>query len=474
MRNMKRFMAVSMAAVMAAGTLAGCGSSSSAEGSAAATSGSSAATESSATSETPAESAAGSETASAEGGKVYYLNFKPEQADQWVDLAAKYTEETGVQVDVQTAASGTYESTLKAEMAKSDAPTMFQVNGPVGLATWKDYCYDLSGSKVYGDLVSDDYALKDGDAVQGIAYVIETYGIIYNKKILNDYFSKDYATIKSIDDLNNFNALKTVAEEIQANKDDLGVEGAFTSAGMDSSSDWRFKTHLANLPIYYEYKDKGITSTDAIEGTYLDNYKNIWDLYINNATCEPSMISSKTGEDAASEFALGEAVFYQNGTWAYNDIKDNEVADEDLGMLPIYIGATGEENQGLCTGSENYWCVNAKADPADIQATLDFMAWVVESDEGRAALAQEMGFVTPFSTFDDYLPENPLVQANDEYTKAGKTAVSWNFTTMPSENWKNGVGSALLEYAQGTGDWDAVKTAFVDGWATEYAAANAQ
>ena len=474
MRNMKRFMAVSMAAVMAAGTLAGCGSSSSAEGSAAATSGSSAATESSATSETPAASAAGSETASAEGGKVYYLNFKPEQADQWVDLAAKYTEETGVQVDVQTAASGTYESTLKAEMAKSDAPTMFQVNGPVGLATWKDYCYDLSGSKVYGDLVSDDYALKDGDAVQGIAYVIETYGIIYNKKILNDYFSKDYATIKSIDDLNNFNALKTVAEEIQANKDDLGVEGAFTSAGMDSSSDWRFKTHLANLPIYYEYKDKGITSTDAIEGTYLDNYKNIWDLYINNATCEPSMISSKTGEDAASEFALGEAVFYQNGTWAYNDIKDNEVADEDLGMLPIYIGATGEENQGLCTGSENYWCVNAKADPADIQATLDFMAWVVESDEGRAALAQEMGFVTPFSTFDDYLPENPLVQANDEYTKAGKTAVSWNFTTMPSENWKNGVGSALLEYAQGTGDWDAVKTAFVDGWATEYAAANAQ
>ena len=243
---------------------------------------------------------------------------------------------------------------------------------------------------------------------------------------------------------------------------------------MDSSSDWRFKTHLANLPIYYEYKDKDITFTDAIEGTYLDNYKNIWDLYINNATCEPSMISSKTGEDAASEFALGEAVFYQNGTWAYNDIKDNEVADEDLGMLPIYIGAPGEENQGLCTGSENYWCVNAKADPADIQATLDFMAWVVESDEGRESLAQEMGFVTPFTTFDDYLPENPLVQANAEYTKAGKTAVSWNFTTMPSENWKNGVGSALLEYAQGTGNWDAVKTAFVDGWATEYAAANAQ
>lgn len=187
----------------------------------------------------------------------------------------------------------------------------------------------------------------------------------------------------------------------------------------------------------------------------------------------PSLLSGKTGEDAASEFALGEAVFYQNGTWAYNDIKDNEVADEDLGMLPIYIGAEGEENQGLCTGSENYWCVNKNAAPEDIQATLDFLNWVVTSDEGRDALANKMGFVTPFKTFaDGYQSTNPLILANDEYTKAGKTPVSWNFTTMPSEEWKNGLGSALLEYAQGTGKWDNVVTAFVDGWKTEYDAAN--
>ena len=249
--------------------------------------------------------------------------------------------------------------------------TVVQVT-TVGLATWKNYCYDLSDSDVYKDVESDDYILKDGDAVDGIAYVIETYGLIYNKALLNKYFELPDASIKSIDDLNNFQALKTVAEEIQAHKDDLGVEGAFTSAGMDSSSDWRFKTHLANLPIYYEYKADGIDSTDAIKGTYLDNYKQIWDLYLNNSTCEPSMISSKTGDDAASEFALGEAVFYQNGTWAYNDIKDNEVADEDMGMLPIYIGVDGEENQGLCTGSENYWCVNKNASEEDIQATLDF------------------------------------------------------------------------------------------------------
>ncbi len=409
-------------------------------------------------------------------GSVYYLNFKPEQADQWAELGEKYTEETGVPVTVVTAASGTYESTLKSEMAKDEAPTLFQVNGPVGLASWKDYCYDLKDTEIYKQLTSEEFALTNEDgSVPGIAYVIETYGLIYNKALLKDYFETDGAVVKSVEEINSFETLKAVADDIQAKKDDLGIEGAFTSAGFDASSDWRFKTHLANLPVYYEYVADGINSTDAIKGTYLENFKNIFDLYITDSTCEPTVLSSKTGEDAASEFALGEAVFYQNGTWAYNDIKDNEVADEDMGMLPIYIGVEGEENQGLCTGSENYWCVNSKASEEDIQATLDFLNWVITSDEGRTSLSQEMGFVTPFKTFDkNFESENPLVVDANKYIADGKTSVAWNFTTMPSEEWKNQVGSAMLEYAQGTGEWDAVEKAFVDGWATEYAAAHAE
>ena len=140
-------------------------------------------------------------------------------------------------------------------------------------------------------------------------------------------------------------------------------------------------------------------------------------------------------------------------------------------MLPIYIGVEGEENQGLCTGSENYWCVNCKASEEDIQATLDFLNWVVTSDEGRSSLCQrKWALLTPFDTFtEEYVADNPLLDAANAYIDAGKTSVAWCFTTMPSENWKNGVGSALLEYAQGTGEWDGVVSAFVDGWATEYA-----
>ncbi|MCL2076819.1 MAG: ABC transporter substrate-binding protein [Oscillospiraceae bacterium] len=394
-------------------------------------------------------------------GTVFYLNFKPEQDAEWQALAKKYTELTGVKVDVITAASGQYETTLKSEMAKREPPTLFQVNGPVGLASWQEYCYDLSGSAVYGELSSNEFALMSGSEVMGIAYVVETYGIIYNKALLE---KAGYTQ----DDIKNFEDLKTVAEDITARSDELGFS-AFTSAGMDPSSDWRFKTHLANIPIYYEYKADGIGSTDAIKGTFLDNYKMIWDLYINNSTTSPALLGTKTGDDSVAEFVTEQAVFYQNGTWAYGDV--SVLGDENLGMLPIYIGAPGEEQQGLCTGTENYWCVNKNASPEDIQATLDFLYWCVTSDEGVKALCEDMGFVIPFK---GNLPAaNPLVNIANDYVANGYKPVSWNFPTMPSEAWKNDLGSALTAYAADTGSWDDVVTAFVDGWAKEYAAVNA-
>ena len=346
-------------------------------------------------------------------------------------------------------------------MAKTEAPTLFQVNGPVGLAGWKDYCYDMTDSDIAKGLTDESFALKDGDKTLGVAYVVENYGIIYNKVLLEE---AGYTA----DDITGFDSFKKVAEDITARKDELGFS-AFTSAGMDGSSDWRFKTHLANLPIYYEYQDEGIDNTDAIKGTYLENYRQIWDLYINNATCEPALLSTKTGDDAVAEFVTEEAVFYQNGTWAMTDIAD--VGEENIGILPIYIGVDGEEEQGVCTGTENYWCVNSKAAEEDIQATLDFMNWCVTSDAGVEAMCNEMGFVIPFEG--NLESSNVLVNEANAYLEAGKTPVTWNFSTMPSEEWKNGVGSALTAYAADQTDekWDAVVTAFVDGWATEAAAA---
>lgn len=389
---------------------------------------------------------------------VYYLNFKPEQDSAWQKLANEYTRQTGVKVNVVTASQGTYEQTLLAEIDKEEAPTLFQINGPVGLDTWKDYAMDLSGTAVYEELISDDFALKDGDKVYGVAYVYETYGLITNKKLLK---KAGYEA----DEINSFSDLKRIAEDITKRKDELGFS-AFTSSSLASSSSWRFSGHLANIPLYYEFTDRNIvTQPSNLSGTYLKNFKNLWDLYINNSTISPQTITSEQN-DAAAEFRDEKAVFYQNGTWEYDNIKS--IGEENIGFLPIYAGVKDKE-QGLCSGTENYWAVNDEASKEEKIATLNFLKWVVTSEEGTKALAEDMGFTAPFKKAKNV--NNKLSDIASEYVNDGKYSVVWVFTTTPNVDvWRNDLVDALSAYSVGKQKWDKVEQAFVDGWETQYKA----
>ena len=434
----------------------------------------------------------GANTDRSAGGKVIFFNFKPEGKDIWVDVANEYKKtHPGADIDVKTPQSNSYEDELRDAVKNNpDAmPTLFQINGPVGYAKWKDYTADLSNSPLYKQLSNQKLAIKDNNKPVAVPYVTENYGLIYNKALLARYADLHNSKLepeengKSFEDqITTFGKLKEVADDLQKRKDELGIDGAFTSAGFDSSSDWRFKTHLANMPLYYEFN--GDTKQPAkIKGSYLDNFRKIFDLYISDSTTPVSQLSTKTGEDAVYEFALGKAVFYQNGTWAWGDLANAGIKREDVGMLPIYIGAPGEEKQGMATGSENYWCINKKASKKNQEATNEFLQWLLTDSWAQDVLANRLGFATPFKNFPK--AKNPLVQAAKDYTaKEGKVPVTWVFVTMPSNGWKDDVGSDLLTYAQATKDgmtsmganqaWDTLKKAFVDGWAKEYAIAHSK
>ena len=405
-------------------------------------------------------------------GSVYYLNFKPESEEQWKKIAEDYEKETGVPVKVVTAASGTYEQTLKSEIAKKDAPTLFQINGPVGYEAWKEYCADLKDTQLYADLLNQDMAIKSGDGVYGIPYVEEGYGIIYNQAIMDKYFALDGAKAKSMDEINNFAKLKEVAEDMQSKKDQLGIDGVFASTSLTPGEDWRWQTHLANLPVYYEYKDKNSTNLDKIDFTYAENFKNIFDLYINNSTCEPALLGSKTVSDSMAEFALGKAAMVQNGNWGWGQIAEvegNTVKEDDVKFMPIYTGVEGEEKQGLCIGTENFFSINDEASEADQEATIDFVEWLFTSEIGKNHVTNELGFIAPFSTFEESeTPQDPLAKEVLRYL--GNTDlynVDWNFTSFPSQQFKDDFGGALLEYCNGNMKWEDVKKLVVDQWASE-------
>ncbi len=416
-------------------------------------------------SEAPASDAPASEApADGAAGSVYYLNFKPEADAAWQELAALYTEQTGVPVKVVTAASGEYSSTLTAEMDKSDMPTLFQCGNQAGLDTWGDYCYDLTDSAVYKEMTTDDFNLfGENGEVYCIGYCYEAFGIIVNTALLAEAGYE-------LSDITNFESLKSVAEDITARHATGELPfAAFSSAGLDSSSSWRFSGHLANMPLYYEFRDDGVTSQPAaITGAYLDNFKQIWDLYVANSDTAPAQLTTATSDQSKAEFGEGKAVFYQNGSWEYDSlVKDFGMDPANLAMIPIYCGVEGEEDAGLCCGTENCWAVNSKASEEDIQATLDFMYWVVTSDEGTTMMAEQFGPI-PFKNAKE--SSNVFFNNANEYIAEGKYTVTWAFNYTPNvDSWRAAVVAALTQYTVGGGSWDDVVTAFVQGWATQYA-----
>ena len=399
-------------------------------------------------------------------GSVYYLNFKPEADAAWQALAQKYTELTGVDVKVVTAASGTYNDVLTAEMDKENPPTLFQCGNAGAIKTWGEFCYDLSKTDFYKEMTTDDFNLygENGELLAA-GYCYEAFGIIVNKALLKQAGYE-------ITDIKDFASLKQIADDIHARAEELGFD-AFSAAGLDGSSSWRFSGHLANMPLFYQFRDDNIKSQPAtITDAYLDNFKNIWDLYTTDSATTGAALLTSTGDESTAQFGNGQAVFYQNGTWEYSNLISNfNMKPEDLAMIPFYCGGEGEEKAALCCGTENCWSVNKNAAEEDIEATLEFMKWVVTSEEGTTMMAEQFG-PCPFKKAKE--PENVFFADANKYIANGNYVVTWAFNYTPSvDNWRAGVVDALSKYVSGTGDWEAVVNAFVNGWATQYQAENA-
>ena len=404
-------------------------------------------------------------------GGVYFLNFKPESEQAFKDIAAAYTKKTGVAVKVVTAASGTYEQTLKSEVAKSNPPTLFNLNGPVGYGNWKDYASDLSDTDVAKALTDASLALKGDGHVVGVPLAIEGYGIIYNAAILNKYFAMEGAKATAVDQIKGFDKLKEVVEDMQAKKADLGIDGVFASTSLAPGEDWRWQTHLANYPVFYEYRDDKVDDLKEIKLTYSDNYKQIFDLYLANSTVSPTEATAKQVTDSMSEFALGKAAMIQNGNWAWSQIAKvdgNSVKEEDIHFLPIYIGVKGEEKAGIAIGTENYLTVNSQATEANQKATRDFLTWLFTDPEGAKLASEKLSIIAPYKAYADLAPSDPLgKEVSAAINNKDLTPVKWVFPTFPSQDFKDQLGQHLAQYASGSADWAKVKDFFVTTWASE-------
>ena len=397
--------------------------------------------------------------AGGEKGRVYWLNFKPESDEVLQEVAKMYTEETGVEVKVLTAASGTYNQTLLAEMDKAEAPTLFVIGNQNAVKEWKDYALNLKDSAIAKELNTDAYNMYDEDGnLVSIGYCYECYGIIVNPTLIEKAGYK-------MDDIKNFEGLKKVAEDIHKRAKELGFD-AFSASDMDDSSSWRFTGHMANLEYYYESRDAGgwKECPAEIKGTYMENFKNLYDLCINNSMT-PAKELATGGHDAQNQFKTGKAAFYVNGSWEYSAVAE---AVPNATMIPYYAGVEGEEKAGLNCGTENYWAINSKVSKADQKATMDFMVWCVTNEEASRKLVDTFG-VMPYKSAAE--STNGFLAAANKYSADGCYVMDWATNYQPNvDEYRKALVSALNAYNadQTEANWAKVKTAFVDGWAYQY------
>jgi len=446
----KKIVSTMLCAAMITTMLAGCGGSD--NGGAAQTP---------AADDSAAEAPAGDDSAAAPaagGGSVYWLNFKPESDEVLQEVAQDYTAKTGVEVKVVTAASGTYSTTLLSEMDKSAPPTLFVIGNQAGVKDWKDYALDLNGTAIANELNTDAYNLYDETGkLVSIGYCYECYGIIVNPDLIEK-------AGHTMDEIKNFDGLKAVAEDIHARADELEFD-AFSSSDMDDSSSWRFTGHMANLEYYYE--QEGTTWTECpptITGKYLDNFKNLYDLCINNSLTDPKELATG-GHDAENEFKTGQAAFFVNGSWEYEAVKADV---PNATMIPYYCGVAGEEKAGLNCGTENCWAINSKASAEDQQATMDFMVWCVTDPDASRKLVDTFG-VMPYKQAAE--STNGFLAAANQYSENGCYVMNWATNFQPNvDSYRATLVSALNQYNtdQSDANWETVRTAFVDGWAVEY------
>ena len=425
------------------------------------------------------------------GGKksmIYLYNFKPESNDSFKEIAQNYKEKTGIEVKVTTAASGQYEASSRSEILKSNAPTIFFMNGYVGLSNWREYTYDLKDTKFYQALTENgkNMAIKENDAIYGVPINIEGYGLIYNKTIMQDYFSLDNkeTDLKSLKEVSSFEEFETIVNDLKkyisgekkTDKESIKNLSNVFATCLKNGSQWPYQSHLSNLPLFYEFSEKSDNTiaygleTKTIEFKYFDQFMNMFDLYINNSVTPKANLNETDYDTAILQFASGKACFIQQGNWAYTNLvsaSSSVVNAENIDMMPIFIGNNQENMYSIPVGTENYWCINKKCSRDQINASIDFINWLFTEEDGVKLVSKKLGFIAPFNSFNDISPDNPLSKKVLEYSQSELKTIPWTFQSYPSDTFKDLFGAALVDYTKGSRTKDDVKNIVIGKWKSE-------
>ena len=417
----KRLLAVVLAAAMAVCLMA-CGGSSS--GSAAST-------------------GEGSGAASGEG--IRLLNGKPEIDTQLKNLAAKYEEETGKVVSVETIGGDTNASDELKKMYQADnMPDIFVIEANQA-ANWDGLLADLTGEAWTEDT---DYELVDEKmGTIGFPYTVEATALAYNAEIL-EKAGVDPASLTSPA------AWQKAVETLDSKKDELGLTAVFGWCAEPANLGWSSGTH-----VFAQYLDAGLAQDDTTYIDLLNDGGKIDEARMKdfaafvgmmNKYSDPALLIDGTYDNQVAGFAAGKYAFVTQGNWINGGVTGSpDYTGWAMGFVP-YAFEDGIDT--IIAGPPSFWTVYSDG---DVDGAKAFLQWVSD-DSAQEILVNEAGLISPFKDC-SFVAADPFAESIKSYMDAGKTS-GWH-TMLKKDGLQNKTCQVFADYAKGALDEDAfVKT----------------
>lgn len=371
---------------------------------------------------------------------IRLVNGKPEIDTQLQNLAAKYKEDTGNVVEIESIGGDTSASdALKSYYQAGNMPDIF-VSETNQFANWEGMLADLSG-EAWTENTSYEY-VDDEMGTIGFPYQIEATALAYNAEIL-EAAGVDPSSLTSP------SAYEEAFAKIDSMKDELGITAVVGYCAEPTNLGWSTGTH-----IFAQYLDSGLAADDT---TYIDllndngqidedRMKDFADFIgLLNEYSDPDLLVDGIYDNQVGNFAAGKYAFVTQGSWIGASLTANEnYSGFEVGFAP-YAFEDGYDT--IIAGPSSYWAVYADG---NVDAAKAFLQWCSE-DSAQDILVNEAGLISPF---DDcaYTPTDPFAASVIEYMQAGKTS-SWH-TFLKKTGLENQTCQVFADYAKGSLDAD--------------------
>ena len=352
----------------------------------------------------------GDEESSAEEvltGTVRYMNSDPALQESWQRIAEAYTAERGVPVEIISSGTENYMTDLNYALNSGSAPVLFDVHSAAEFRQVEPICKNITGQKVLNQVITNAFSLSKDfvwnatENFGAVGYSIDSYGFLVNRVLLEKagyHFS----------DLKDLASLSAAAADIQSRAGELGITGAFSA--VDSVV---FCSNLYNACAFPTLESAGYANPQFLEDVP-GQMRGLIDVITANG-------AGLSSYNDLNSFIQGRTVFCPATVSDYSAEMEAGIGYENVGFIPLYCGVGKEEDQGLCTNANRFWCVNENASEEDQKAALDFISWVAEEEISNDILADEMGICTPF--VNAKTPRNPLIAMMNESLATRKNPV---------------------------------------------------